>query len=150
MQTKKIFRDGVWEDIKGRIRVHTTSDGHVVESYRLKSGERRFFATIAGTTFCAHGDSVAAAISDALWKDEKRRPSLEDLKASIQKEGTEHKFTLGEFRLLTGACLTGCRTALIQAKQKEKPMAAFEIRDKISKEWGNKLISILGWQDVKR
>lgn len=149
VKKRKLFRDGLEEEIIGLIKVHETSDGHVVESYRLASGKkRRYFVTIAGTDFCAHGDTVAQAIADALWKDPKKRPSMESLRDSL-KNKRDHKFTLNEFRLLTGACLVGCRLALARAKKDETPMTANEIRKTVSREWGDKLISVLGWQEVK-
>lgn len=148
METRKLYRDGLEETITGPIKIHTTSDGHVIEKYTLANGKKRFFATLSGTHWCAHGDTIANAVADAIWKDPERRPSLESLKQSV-KSNLKHKFTLNEFRLLTGACLTGCRTALAQAGRDDSPMTAFDIRDVVSREWGNKLISVLGWEEVK-
>lgn len=144
-----IFRDGLSEEFSGSIEVFLTSEGHTVEKYKLKSGAFRYFVTLAGTHWCAHGNTVAEAIADALWKDPKNRPSLETLKATIQNEGKNRRITLGEFRILTGACLAGCREALSSRGMDESPLTAFEIRDKVSREWGNKLISILGWEEVE-
>lgn len=146
---RTIYRDGLEETIIGKIIVSRTGEGHVVESYKLADGRRRFFVTLYGSYFCAHGDTVASAISDAMWKDPSQRPSMESLKAEIIQHGKDRKITLNEFRLLTGACLTGCREALKKAGKDESPMTAKEIRDKISREWGDKLISILGWTEVK-
>lgn len=146
MEIRKLYRDGLEELITGPIRVSVTSDGHVVESYKLADGNRRYFATLSGSHLCAHGDSVAQAVADALWKDPKRRPDMESLVSEIKHEGKNRKITLNEFRLLTGACLTGCRSALKSAGKDESPITAKEIRDTISKEWGNKLISVLGWE----
>jgi len=145
MKTRILYRDGLEESISGPIRVRVTSDGHTVESYKTDKGKRRYFATLAGTHWCAHGDSVAAAVSDAIWKDPARRPSLEALKVEIRKAGKSRKITLNEFRVLTGACLTGCRTALERVGRDESPLTAHEIRDHVSKEWGGKLISVLDW-----
>lgn len=149
MKTRKLFRDGLEETITGPIRVSQTSDGHTVERYTLANGKKRFFATLAGSHWCAHGDTIASAIADALWKDPARRPSMESLKESV-KGDRKHKFTLNEFRLLTGACLTGCRSALAQAGRDDSPMTATEIRDVVSREWGNKLLAVLGWQQEVR
>jgi hypothetical protein len=149
MKARRFYRDSIEEQIVGPIRVITTSDGHKVESYRLANGKRRYFATLAGSWWCAHGDSIATAISDAIWKNPTRRPSLESLVKAINKDGRERKITLNEFRVLTGACLTGCRTALSQAGRDETPLTAKEIRDLISRDWGNKLLSVLGWMDKK-
>lgn len=145
MKARKFYRDGLEEKIIGTIKIRVTSDGHTVERYTLENGKKKFFATLFGTHLCAHGDTEAQAISDALWKDESKRPSMESLKREILKEGKLRKINLNEFRLLTGACLSGCRTALARAKKDESPMTAYDIRDLVSKEWGNKLISILGW-----
>lgn len=148
METRKIYRDSLEEVITGKILVLTTSDGHVIEKYKLASGKKRFFATIAGSHWCAHGDSIASAVADALWKDPSKRPSMQALKDSIKKEGIGHKFTLNEFRLLTGACLVGCRDALKRSGRDDSPMIASDIRDIVSRDWGNKLISVLGWEEV--
>lgn len=142
---RKLYRDGLEEEISGPIRISHTTDGHTVERYTLSNGKKRFFATIAQSHWCAHGDTIAQAIADALWKDPTKRPSMAALKASIQKKGRTHKFTLNEFRLLTGACLTGCRSALSQAGRDESPMTAEDIRDIVSREWGNKLIEVMEW-----
>ena len=148
MKSRKFYRDGLEENIVGPIRVHVTSDGHTVESYTLSDGRQKYFATLANTHWCAHGDTIAQAIADALWKDPENRPSKESLVEEIQKEGTSRKITLNEFRLLTGACLSGCQEALKRAKKDETPMTASDIRKHVSREWGDKLISILGWQEV--
>lgn len=149
MGERKIYRDGLTETIVGPITTSVTSDGHVVERYKLSNGKRRYFATIAGTHWCAHGDTVASAIADALWKDPERRPSAQQLIEEIQSDGKVRKITLNEFRLITGACLTGCREALKQAGKDDSPMTAFEVRDTVSRDWGNKLISMLGWNEER-
>lgn len=149
MKTRKFYRDGLEETITGPIKVTVTSDGHTVESYKRADGTRRFFATLVGSHWCAHGDTVASAIADAIWKDPARRPPLEAVVKSIKDDGKSRKITLNEFRLLTGACLTGCRDALAKVGRDDSPMTAFEIRDIVSVDWGNKLLSVLGWQEVK-
>jgi hypothetical protein len=146
MKSRKFYRDALEEEIVGPIVVRTTSDGHVVESYKLANRKRKFFATLSKSHWCAHGDTIAQAVADAIWKDPTRRPSLESLVSEIKKEGESRKITLNEFRVLTGACLTGCRSALAQAGKDESPMTAKEIRDTVSKEWGDKLISVLDWK----
>ncbi len=148
MKSRKFYRDGIEEQIVGQIRVNVTSDGHIVESYKLASGKRRFFATLARSHWCAHGDTVAQAVADAIWKDPSKRPSMESLVKSIKSDGRTRKITLNEFRVLTGACLTGCRDALVKAGRDDSPMTANEIRDVVSFQWGNKLLSILGWNEV--
>ena len=148
METRKIYRDGVEETIVGPILISETSDGHIIESYTLADGKRRFFATLAGTHWCAHGNTVASAIADAIWKDPTQRPSLESLKESIRSDGRTRKITLTEFRVLTGACLIGCRDALAKVGRGDSPMTAYEVRDVVSREWGNKLLSVLKWDEV--
>ena len=147
MKKRTLFRDGIEESIIGKITVRETSEGHIVECYRLADGRKRFFATIAGTHYCAHGNTLANAISDALWKDPLQRPSMESLRDSIKKKGINHMFTLSEFRLLTGACLEGCRSALSKAGKDESPMTVKDICKYVSGDWGKKLISIMGWKE---
>jgi len=149
MKPRRFFRDGIEEEIVGAVRVHVTSEGHTVESYMLVDGTKRFFVTLAGSHLCAHGGSLANAISDALWKDPIRRPSMQSLLEDIKKEGRSRKITLNEFRLLTGACLTGCQAALAQVGRDDSPMTAYDIQKVVSKEWGSKLLSILGWEEIK-
>jgi hypothetical protein len=143
----KIYRDGVEETIdETGIKVSKTRQGHVVETYYV-SGVPKYFVTLAGTHYCAHGATVAEAITDAVWKDPSKRPSLEELKKTIQQEGHARKISLAEFRLLTGACKEGCRIAIERAKHDGSPMTAYDIRDKISKDWGGKLLQILEWPE---
>ena len=149
MKARKFYRDGLEESITGPIRRRVTSDGHTIESYKLANGKRRFFATLAGSHWCAHGTTVAEAVADAIWKDPERRPSMESLVQAINKDGKARKITLNEFRVLTGACLTGCRSALAKVGRDETPMTATDIRDIVSREWGDKLLSVLGWTEVK-
>jgi len=145
--TRKFYRDGLEELITGPVRVSVTSDGHTIESYKLASGKRRYFATLYGTHWCAHGDSVAEAVADAIFKDPDQRPSIDSLVQAIRKAGKSRKITLSEFRMLTGACLAGCKSALEQAGRDTSPITAFQIRDLVSLDWGNKLIRILGWEE---
>jgi len=141
----KLYRDGLEEDIDPPVvKVITTRDGHVVEAYSV-GGEPRFFATLAGTHFCAHGRTAAEAISDALWKDPEKRPTIDQLVADIRRAGRTRKLTVPEFRLLTGACREGCRVAIKRAGVTDSSMTAFDIRDRIDRDWGGKLLRILGW-----
>lgn len=142
---RTIYRDGLEEKIAGAITVIETPDGHIVESYKKENGKRRFFATLAGSHWCAHGNTIAEAVADAVFKDPERRPSLEALVKTINNDGKDRKITLSEFRILTGACLTGCYDALEKAGKDTSPLTAKDIRDTVSLEWGNKLISVLGW-----
>lgn len=148
MGARKFYRDGLEETIIGPIKVTVTPDGHTIEHYSLSDGVQRVFATLVGTHWCAHGDTVASAIADAMWKDPANRPSMEALVESIKKDGRKRKITLNEFRLLTGACLIGCREALHKIGRDESPMMAQDIRDLVSRDWGNKLLSVLGWEET--
>lgn len=139
-----IFRDGLEEQTQGPPLVSTTREGHKVESYKV-GGSNRFFVTLVGSHYCAHGNTLAEAIADAIWKDEKRRPSLEAVKEDIRKDGKSRKITLQEFRVLTGACQAGCRVALKQAGLDTSPMRASDIK-KYFPEWGAKLLAILEWE----
>ena len=141
----KIYRDGLEETIDPLgITTTKTREGHVVEKYS-SNGKPKFFVTLATTHFCAHGNTVAEAITDALWKDPAKRPSIDALTAEIKTAGKTRKISLTEFRLLTGACSKGCLVALERAKVSGEPMTAFDIRDKVNRDWGNKLLRILDW-----
>ena len=141
-----MYRDGIAlrHDTGYGIRVTYTRDGHLVETFMV-DGVKKRFVTLKDSVYCAHGDTVADAVADALWKDPAKRPSAEALAENIRKAGKTRKITLLEFRLLTGACAVGCRIAMERARITKKSMTAFGIRDKISKEWGDKLLKILGW-----
>lgn len=138
------LRDGLELEIDSAPRVFKTREGHVVEEYFCK-GVKGFFVTIAGTHYCAHGKTLADAITDAEWKDESRRPKREDLVKKIRAAGVSRKISLLEFRLLTGACAEGCRIALERARLDGSPMTAHDIR-KVFPDWGAKLLQILGWE----
>jgi hypothetical protein len=138
------YRDGLEEIIDSPPKIKITRDGHTVEQYSVK-GKKKFFVTLYNLPFCAHGETLEQAISDAIWKDDKRRPSMESLKSEIQLEGKDRKITLNEFRLLTGACSEGCRIALRKAGLDGSPMKASEIVKEFP-EWGNRLLEILEWK----
>jgi hypothetical protein len=140
---KTLIRDGLEEKIDDSPKVSKTREGHVVEKYSVK-GRPRFFVTLAGSHLCAHGNTLTEAITDAIWKDPSRRPSLESLRDEIVKSGKDRKITLGEFQILTGACSEGCRVALERAKLDGSPMTGAAIL-KHFPEWGSKLFVVLGW-----
>lgn len=142
----KYFRDKLELEIDGPYKVSMTAEGHTVERYK-SNGKPGYFVTLAGTHWCAHGGTIAAAITDAIWKDPKRRPSLEALKAEICEAGKSRKISLQEFRILTGACSEGCRVALDKAGLDGSPMKAKDIK-KHFPEWGQKLLSVLGWVEI--
>ncbi len=140
----QFYRDGVLETIDRKYPTIVTREGHTVEVYSV-NGNKKYFATLAGSHYCAHGVNIAEAITDAIWKDPKQRPSLESLKKEIQKQGRDRKISLQEFRLLTGACLEGCRIALKRADLDGSPMTADAI-EKYFPDWGRKLKEVLCWQ----
>ena len=139
----KYFRDKLELEIDAAPKISKTREGHVVEKYTI-DGKYGYFVTLFGTHYCAHGATLPQAISDALWKDESKRPSMESLKASIQKEGKDRPITLNEFRLLTGACAEGCRVALARKGLDGSPMKAKDIYKHFN-DWGGRLLEILGW-----
>lgn len=145
--TYVVYRDGIEEKSSTPVKAYHTRDGHRVEEYTVDE-KPRFFVTLKGLPYCAHGDSLIQAIADAVWKDPEQRPSKEDLKQEIQKAGKDRKISLQEFRLLTGACETGCRVALRQAQQDTNPKTVKEICE-INSEWGEVLLSTLEWKMEK-
>lgn len=138
-----LFRDGLEEKADACPRVSLTHEGHTVETYSI-AGKERFFVTLVGSHYCAHGETLAEAIGDAIWKDEKRRPTLEATKSAIRADGLSRKITLLEFRTLTGACQAGCRAALRKEGLDGSPMRASDIK-KHFPDWGAKLLEILEW-----
>lgn len=137
------YRDGLEEEIDSPPKVYQTRDGHTVEEYTV-DGKKRFFVTLSGLPYCAHGSSLEEAINDAIWKDASKRPSLEALKLEIQKAGKDRLITLNEFRVLTGACAEGCHLALKKEGLDDSPMIAKDIL-KHFPEWGRILYTALEW-----
>ena len=137
------FRDGISITLKAPPKVYTTRDGHAVEEY-VDEGSTKYFVTLAGSFYCAHGDTLSSAILDATWKDEAKRPSLKVLKDEITLAGKDRAISLGEFRVLTGACSEGCRVAIKRAGLSGEPMVAKEII-KHFPEWGANLYRALEW-----
>lgn len=138
------YRDGLEEEIDGRPLVRYTREGHLVEEYKV-NGKTKYFVTLSGTHYCAHGETLAEAISDATWKDKSKRPSIEALKEEINEAGKSRKITLNEFRVLTGACAEGCRVALKRKGLDESPMVGPDIL-KHFPEWGGRLYEVLEWE----
>lgn len=139
-----VFRDGFESvlDPKSRVTTRITSDGHVIETWKSQ-GKRVYFATIANSTYCAHGDTAAQAVADALWKDPAKRPSLEALRDEIKPKIKTRKITLQEFRVLTGACESGCRTFLEKRGLKTSVKMTLAEFLPIGGEWARKLESVL-------
>ena len=135
------YRDGLEQTIDAPPTISKTREGHIVETYKV-DGIKKYFVTLLGSFYCAHGNTLPEAITDALWKDESKRPSMESLRAEINAAGKARKISLQEFRLLTGACLEGCRVALKRAKLNGKPMLSKDIQ-KHFPIWGDKLFRVL-------
>lgn len=138
------YRDGIEIKIDAKPKTKITRDGHTVEEYLVET-EKRFFVTIAGSSFCAHGKTLEGAITDALWKDESKRPSMEQIRDEIIAAGPKRLITKNEFRILTGACSEGIRVTLERAKVEERPMTAKKIYE-ISPSWGKQLYDVLNWK----
>ena len=138
------YRDGIGETIDAPPKKFYTREGHAVEQYKVK-GEDKFFVTLSGSHYCAHGQSIQEAITDAIWKDESQRPQLEELKQEIRGSGKQRQITLNEFKTLTGACSEGCRVSLKRAGLDGSPMTAHEIYRHFP-EWGRKLLHVLEWE----
>ena len=138
----EIYRDGITHKVDGKISVHTTPAGHVIESWET-NGKRVYFANLNDSVYCAHGDTPEQAIADAQWKDPKLRPSIEDLVNEIRPIIKTRKINVKEFRLLTGACVIGCRDFL---EQKGLPLdieLTVEEFKPIGGEWANTLENII-------
>jgi hypothetical protein len=138
----EVYRDGITERSSIPVKTWATRDGHQVEEYEVDNAPR-FFVTLSGSFLCAHGSTVAEAVADARWKDEANRPGLEELAREIKQAGPDRLISLNEFRHLTGACRAGCLHALRNAGLPNTPMTATDIRDKVDKQWGEKLLDIL-------
>jgi hypothetical protein len=106
----------------GKSREFKTVDGHtMIISSRKKSGEvtlykARFFAggviekmkqcfIAQREDFYAHGETAQSAISDVTFKALQSTADVSEIVAAVKKAKA---ISLVEFRLLTGACLTGC------------------------------------------
>ena len=141
---KKIFRDGISYtlDSNSKILVRQTSDGHTIESWK-SGGKRVYFANLANSVYCAHGESAAEAIGAAIWKDPKRRPSMEELVAKIRSQLDTYKISLGEFRALTGACEEGCKQFLNQHNLKSTVTMTLKEFMPIGGDWAKKLEDVL-------
>jgi len=137
------YRDKLEIEINEKPKTYTTRENHVVEEY-VSKGVKGYFVTLYGTHWCAHGATLEQAISDALWKDESKRPSLDSLKEEIVSEGKNRPITLNEFKLLTGACSEGCKIALKRENLDGSPMVIKDIL-KHFPEWGKVLCEKLGW-----
>lgn len=132
---KNIYRDGIEGKINGNIKVRTTSDGHVVESWIDEKGKKVYFANLYDSTYCAHGETMAEAISAAIWKDPARRPNIEELKAEINSKIDTYKISLNEFRLITGACEYGCKEFLKKHNMKTSVKLTLKEFIPIGGEW---------------
>lgn len=142
--TVSVYRDGlsVTLDPGSSIKTRTTSDGHVIETWK-SNGKRVYFANLHDSVYCAHGDTAAQAIADAIWKDPRRRPSLEALVNEIKPAIKSRKITVQEFRLLTGACESGCRAFLQQKGLSSSVKMTLAEFLPIGGDWAKKLEEVL-------
>ena len=140
----KIFRDGIEYNLDPgkKVSVRTTPDGHVIESW-ISNGKRIYFANLFNSVYCAHGDSAAQAIGDAIWKDPARRPSLDALVVEIKPKVDTRKITVNEFRVLTGACESGCKHFLEQHNMSFGVTMTLAEFLPIGGEWALKLKAVL-------
>jgi len=140
----EVFRDGITHiiDAGATIKTRITPDGHTIESW-LSQGKTIFFANLADSVFCAHGNSEAEAIGDAIWKDPIKRPKMEALAAEIRPVVETRKITVQEFRLLTGACSSGCDTFLALHKLDRSTTMTLAEFLPIGGDWAQKLRSVL-------
>ena len=145
---RKILRDGLEQivDDGSKITVSTTPDGHVIESW-VSKGKRVFFANLRDSVYCAHGDSIAQAIGDAIWKDPSRRPSMESLVEEIRPAIKTRKINVREFQLLTGACESGCRSFLEDKGMSLSVEMTLDEFMPIGGEWAQKLKSVILGED---
>ena len=132
---KNIYRDGVEGKINGSVKVRTTSDNHTVESWVDENGKKVYFANLYNSVYCAHGETMAEAISAAIWKDPQRRPSIDALKEEIKVNIETYKISLNEFRLLTGACEYGCKEFLKKHNMKTSVKLTLKEFIPIGGEW---------------
>lgn len=141
-----IYRDGLTHYVEAPAKVYKNREGHTIERYQTDQG-KLYFVTLKDSHYCAHGRTLAEAIADAKWKDPVQRPTMDALKEEIISKGKDTKITLNEFRVLTGACREGCKDALKQVGLEDvEALNAYDIRDLVSREWGNKLLDVLEWR----
>lgn len=141
---KKIYRDGVEHglDVGSTPSVKITRDGHVIESW-MSGGKRVYFANLKDSVYCAHGDTIAQAVGDAIFKDPAKRPSIDALIAEIKPVVKTRKITVQEFIILTGACLTGCRDFLNNKGLSQTVSMTLDDFMPIGGEWATRLKKVL-------
>ncbi len=138
-----IFRDGLELKSAAPPRV-VIRDGHTCEVVKTEDGDK-WFVTLGGTPFCAHGESFHDAVIAA---KEKQNPGAgrADAVARVQTSGD---INLLDFCLVTGACRAG---ATAWAKQEGLSLTAkITLKDALkrldkssSSSWGERLREELG------
>ena len=97
------YRDGLDAFTCGE--VIETEKAIVEILYKDKTTDKKlYFAEIKGTTLCAHGYTVEDAIEEAYFKDKNYKISEEEKQKYREPD---FRFTVGQFRRLTGACKAG-------------------------------------------
>ena len=143
----KYYRDKTTFEVLEKPKVYQNQEGHTIERCKTKNGNL-FFVTLKDSHYCAHGKTLADAVADAKYKDPSQRPKIDELLFEIKQAGKNRVITLNEFRFITGACRVGCEQALDKVGLSHvSAMSAYDIRDKVSREWGKKLIDMIGWEE---
>lgn len=138
MGMRKVFRDGLEIETTDPPRT-LIREGHTCEVFKTKEGDM-WFVTLAGTPFCAHGDSFQDAVSAA---KEKQNPGAAKAEALARVRETK-RVNLRDFCLVTGACRAG---ATAWAKQEgvsiKEDLSVTDtlnlLKKSSSREWGERL-----------
>lgn len=99
----KQYRDGLELNSKGES--FTLGNEALIEVFYTDSGQKRYFATLLGRPFSAHGYTVEEAVEEAKIKRDGQRKLSEEEKSKLRADG--YKFSVLEFRRITGACNAG-------------------------------------------
>jgi hypothetical protein len=135
----RFFRDGLEVEAKAPPRVFIR-EGHTCEVFERATDGPLWFITLAGTFYCAHGDSFRDAVASA---KEKQNPGAAKAEAIVRVRKTK-RVSLRDFCLVTGACRAG---ATAWAKQEGVSIKgdisvkeALKMLEKSSsRDWGERL-----------
>lgn len=146
---RTVFRDG--------LEIRTTApprlvvrEGHTCEVFKTDEGDT-WFVTLAGSPFCAHGESFHDAVTAA---KEKQNPGAGKAEAVIRVQESGH-VSLAEFCSITGACRAGAtawaKQEGLSIKEKLTVDDALKRLDKSSsRSWGETLREELGMANERR
>ena len=134
----KVFRDGLELEVKAPPRV-VIRDGHTCETFETDEGTT-WFVTLAGSPFCAHGESFHDAVIAA---KEKQNPGAGKADAIVRVQESGH-VSLTDFCSITGACRAGAiawaKQEGVSIKEKLTVKDALKRLDKSSsRSWGERL-----------